>query len=469
MERRWKVLAVVSIALFMANLDLFIVNIAFPDIAKDFHGSDEASLSWVLNAYTIVFAALLVPAGRLADRYGRKLGFVAGGMVFLVGSALCGVAPSLGVLIAARALQAVGAAFLIPTSLALLLPEFPPHRRGVAIGVWGAVGGVAAAFGPPLGGVLVEASWRLVFLVNLPVGIAALAFAVRLLREQRGDARGPIPDVLGTALLAAGIGALALGLVEASDWGWGSVATLGCLAGAVVAVGWFWARCQRHPAPVVDPVVVRVRPFAWASVSMLAFMVAFGAMLLGLSLYLTSVWHDSILVAGLSIAPGPTVAAALAVPSGQLARRVGGRALPVAGALVFTLGCAWWAWRMGTGRDFAGALLPGMILTGVGVGMTLAPLSSAAISSLPPAHLATGSGVFTMARQLGAVLGVALLIAVTGTPPHWQRGFDLMVVAGLAASLAASRMGRIVHPVAQADEADELVAELDARVHAAAA
>ncbi len=418
MERRWKVLAVVSVAVFMAGLDLFIVNIAFPAIGEDFAGSGTAALTWVLNAYAIVFAALLVPAGRLADRLGRRRGFLAGGALFVAGSALCGAAPTLEVLVAARVVQAAGAALLLPTSLALLLPEFPPGQRPVAIAIWSAVGGLAAAFGPPLGGVLVEAGWRWVFLVNVPVGAAALAAAARLLAESRDRAQA-VPDLPGTALLAGSIGLLALGLVQAPEWGWGAPGTIASLAAAAAGTAWFRARCRRHRAPVVDPAMLRVRSFAMASLASLAFNAAFGAMLLSSVLYLTQVWGASILVAGLALTPGPLTAALLAIPAGRLAVRVGPRAVAAAGGVLFAAGALWWIWRAGPDAAYATALLPGMLLTGAGV------------------------GVYTRSRQIGAVLGVALLVAVVGAPVDWDAGWAFMAATGLVAALAARAIGPV--------------------------
>src|SRR5215211_3557708 len=199
--QRTKVAAIVSVGVFVASLDLFIVNIAFPDIERDFHGTSLATLSWILNAYAIVFAALLVPAGRWADRAGRKRAFLAGMALFMVASAASAAAPSVEFLIGARAFPAAGAALMLPTSLALLLPEFPPHRRQVAVGIWAATGGAAAAAGPPVGGLLVEGSWRLVFLVNVPLVLAALAVGLKILHESR-DPAGARPDAAGAALLA---------------------------------------------------------------------------------------------------------------------------------------------------------------------------------------------------------------------------------------------------------------------------
>src|SRR4051812_17150085 len=208
MSQRARVATVVCVGVFMASLDLFIVNIAFPDLRADFPATSLAGLSWVLNAYAIVFAALLVPAGRWADRAGRKRAFLGGLAVFTLASAACAAAPSVGVLVAARVVQAAGAALLMPASLGLLLPEFPPEKRGLAIGLWAAVGGTAAAAGPVIGGLLVELSWRWVFLVNLPVGIGAIVAGARVLREIREGEAAPRPDVLGAGLLTAAVATL---------------------------------------------------------------------------------------------------------------------------------------------------------------------------------------------------------------------------------------------------------------------
>src|SRR4051794_31122635 len=308
MAHRWRVLIVVSAAVFMASLDLFIVNIAFPAIEHDFGGTSLASLSWILNAYAIVFAALLVPAGRTADRLGRKRSFIAGLGLFTLASALCALAPNVELLVAARVLQAVGAASVFPTSLALLLPEFPPAERRKAVSIWAALGAVAAAAGPPVGGLLVQAGWQLVFLVNVPIGIALLVFAVRILREAREPTGTPRPELAGAALLTAAVGALTLGIVKSSDWGWGGTQTIALLAVAALLLAAFWLRSRRHPAAVVEPELLRNRSFAFANAGALFFFMAFGAMLLASVLFLTQVWHESVIRAGLQIAPGPAMA-----------------------------------------------------------------------------------------------------------------------------------------------------------------
>ena len=447
MAHRWKVLAVVSTAVFMSSLDLFIVNIAFPDIRRDFAGSSLASLSWILNAYAIVFAALLVPAGRSADRLGRRRSFLAGLVLFTVASALCAVAPSVPLLVAARVVQAIGAAAVFPTSLALVLPEFAADERRTAVGVWAAVGGVAAAAGPPVGGLLVQAGWQLVFLVNVPIGALLLVVAARVLRERREPHGTPRPDLGGALLLTATIGTLVLALVKAHDWGWGDTRTVGFLAGSLVLAAAFVARSARHPTPVVEPALLR-RQFVFANAAGFLFFMGFGAMLLGSVLFLTGVWHESVLNAGLEIAPGPAMAAVFAVPAGRLGQRYGERIVGTTGALLFALGGAWWVARLSATPAYAADFLPGMAVGGAGVGLVIPSMFSAATASLPPERFATGTAVTSMSRQIGVALGVAFLVAVLGTPSpgeavdRFASGWTVMAVASALAACAFAAIGR---------------------------
>ncbi|MDX6377719.1 MAG: hypothetical protein QOE98_2022, partial [Gaiellaceae bacterium] len=434
-------------------------------IQRDFGGTSLGSLSWILNAYAIVFAALLVPAGRTADRLGRKRSFIAGLVLFTVASALCAVAPSVELLVAARVLQAVGAASLFPTSLALLLPEFPAAERRTAVSIWAAVGGVAAAAGPPVGGLLVQAGWQLVFLVNVPIGILLLVFAVRILSERREPAGTPRPDLLGAALLTASIGTLTFAIVKAAAWGWGDARIVTLLAGAVVLLVAFSLRSRSHLAPVVEPALLRTRWFALANLGALLFFMAFGAMLLSSVLFLTEVWHESVLRAGLQIAPGPAMAATFAVPAGLLAARVGERVTGALGALLFAAGGVWWITQIGATPDYAGAFLPGMLVGGAGVGLVIPSLTSAATSSLPPERFATGSAVLAMSRQIGVALGVAVLVSVIGTPgpgealDRFQEGYTFITCAALAAAVAMWGIGRIGVAPATATSRAALAAE----------
>ena len=443
-----RTLIVVSVAVFMASLDLFIVNIAFPDIQADLGGTDT-QLSWVLNAYAIVLAALLVPLGRFADLVGRRRVFLGGLVVFVLASALCAAAPSVGTLVAARVLQAAGAAALFPTSLALLLSAAPLAKRAAYVGVWAAAGGVAAAAGPPIGGLLVQASWRWVVLVNLPIGVAGLVAALRALREERDPAADRLPDVLGSILLAAGVGSLTAAIVEGPRWGWDSQRVIALFAIAAVLLVGFARRTFRHPVPVVEPELLRHRSFVAANIAGLLFFAAFAAMLLGGVLFLTRVWGETVLNAGLMISPGPLMAATFAVLAGRLGDRVEPRTLAVAGGLLFAGGGLWWETHVSATPDFAWAYLPGMLIGGAGVGLVIPSLSSAAVAALPPARFATGSAVFGMSRQLGSALGVALLVAVIGTPAPadalaaFQGGWALVLGGGLLAALAAWAIGRV--------------------------
>lgn len=241
----------------MADLDLFIVNLALPSVAADLGSASLPRLSWVLTAYAAIFAGLLVPLGRWADRVGRRHGYVTGLLLFSAALALATAAPNVDLLIAARALQAVGAALVVPTSLSLLLATMPPARRAAAIGGWAAASAMAAASGPVLGGLLVEANWCWVFIVNIPIGAAAVYAAVRLLPTSRDEVPGPRPDLAGAVLLTAGVSLLALVLVQAQPWGWGSIRTVGAAAATVLLLALFARRSASHPSPVLDMAMLR--------------------------------------------------------------------------------------------------------------------------------------------------------------------------------------------------------------------
>jgi EmrB/QacA subfamily drug resistance transporter len=411
MAHRWKVLGVTSIGLFMASLDLFIVNIAFPDLSRSFGGASLSSLSWVLNGYAIIFAALLVPAGRIADRVGRKRVFITGLLTFAAASALCAAAPSIPFLVGARVLQAVGAAMMIPTTLGLLLPAFPVEQRPVAIGIWSAVSGVAAALGPPIGGLLVQLSWHWIFLVNVPIGLITAFAGMRILDEVKAPEDGR-PDLLGALMLALGIGVLTLGIVQGPAWGWSDPRVIGSFVAAVLLVAAFLYRSAHHQAPVIELPLLRVRSFALANLATLVFFMGFGTMLLAGVLLLTEVWGWSTLRAGFALSPGPLMAALFAVPSGRLGARIGQRPVATVGGLLFAVGFAFMLATVGPHPEYASTFLPAFMIGGIGVGLTLGTLPAAATASLPAGRFATGSAVFGMARQLGSAIGVAVLIAL---------------------------------------------------------
>lgn len=413
---RGAVLGILSLAAFMASLDLFIVNVAFPDISRDFRGASLSDLSWVLNGYTVLYAALLVPLGRLADRYGRLAGFLAGLALFTAASAACAAAQSLWVVVAFRGLQAVGAAALTPASLGLLLASTPPEGRVRAVRIWSAVGALAAAFGPVIGGLLVQASWRWVFIVNVPVGVAALIAARLVIPDSRDTAVTRIPDLVGTVLVALGIGALALALVKGPSWGWTSARDLATFAVGLVGVVGFWVRSQRHPLPVVEPALLRVRAFAWSNATAVLFNIAFAGSLLAMVLWLQDVWHYSSVKTGLAIAPGPLMVPIFAAVSQRIAHRVPAGRLAAIGSALFGVGGVVLLLSVGAHPSYAADILPGWLVGGVGVGFALPTIMSAATADLPQARSATGSAVITMSRQIGLVFGVSLFVAVLGTP-----------------------------------------------------
>jgi EmrB/QacA subfamily drug resistance transporter len=433
------VLAIVCAGVVLASLDLFIVNVALPAISRDFRGASLSELSWVLNGYAIVYASLLVLFGRFADRYRRDYGFLAGVAVFTLASAACAAATSVGMLVAFRLVQAAGAALLTPTSLGLVLASYPAERRSGAVRAWTATGGLASALGPVAGGLLVSASWRWVFLVNVPVGIAALVVGWRKLPHLPGHP-SPRPDALSALLITAGVGLVSFGLVQGNGWGWGSASTVTVLVAAAVLLGLFVLRCARHHNPLIELALFRVRSFSAASAVAFLFSVAFGGMLLSVVLWAQDNWGWTALRTGLAIAPGPLMVPLFSfLVAGRLIARFGAAAVMSLGSAVFAAGLAWWAVAMGLRPDYAGDMLGGMLVTGIGVGLTLPTLMATAAGALPPRSFATGSGVVNMIRQLGLAVGVALLVAVLGAPAGppahlhaFQRGW--WACAGIAAT-----------------------------------
>ncbi len=444
-------------AAFLSSLDLFVVNVAFDAIGRDLGvgragGPTAGDLSWVLNAYAVVFAALLVPFGRLADRYGRRRLFLLGVAVFTAASAACAAGGDVWMLVAFRALQAVGAAAMTPTSLGILLATLPPERRLVGVRVWAAVGAVAAAIGPTVGGLLTELSWRWVFLINVPVGLLILVAAARVVRDEPVDSDAPTPDLLGAGLIAAAVGLLALGLVKSHEWGWTSGRTLLAFAFAAAAAALFARRSSRHPAPVIDPALLRVRTFRWALVAMFLFNVSFAANLLVGVLWLQQVWGYGVLRTGLAVAVGPLLVPATAALVQRLVPTVVPSRLVMAGSVVCAVGCAVAALRMGESPAYLTDYLPAWAIGGVGVGLALPNLMAGSTHDLPSTMAATGSGVVTMDRQIGFVVGVSILFAlvgdgvgvaaVDGFRTTWLVAVAVLLLAACAAAGMHTRVAR---------------------------
>jgi EmrB/QacA subfamily drug resistance transporter len=409
------VLAIVCAGICLAQLDLFIVNVALPDIAREFHGVGLDDLSWILNGYAIVYAALLVFLGRLAERYRRNNSFLLGIAVFTAASAACGLANDVWTLVAFRLVQAAGAALMTPTSLGLLLASFPPDRRGGAVRTWTAIGGLAAALGPVVGGLLLTMSWRWIFMVNVPIGLAALLIGWWKLPDVPGHDVSR-PDAWGAALVTAGVGALTFALVKVNDWGWSSPGIGISFAAAAIFLTIFVIHCIRARNPLVEPELFRIRNFVGAALVVAPFSVAFGAMLLSIVLWEQGTWGWSALKTGLAIAPGPLLVPTVSLlVAGRLIKRFGQASVITAGLLSFAAGGAWWALAASLEPNYASVIF-GMMLIGVGVGLALPTLMGTATGSLPTSSFATGSGVINMIRQTGLAVGVAVLVAIVGAP-----------------------------------------------------
>ncbi|MFG2089726.1 MULTISPECIES: MFS transporter [unclassified Spirillospora] len=398
-------------ATFLAMLDATVANLAVPDLRTDFPGTSLSGLTWVITLYAVLFAALLAPAGRLADLVGRRTLYLWGVGLFTLASLGCAVAPNVPVLLATRGVQGAAAAAMIPASLALLLRDTPAARRAGAIGLWSAAGAFAAAIGPSLGGVLVDQfGWRSLFIINVPFGLAMLLGALRLPRTETG--RGRLPDLLGTVLLGGGVGGVALGVTQTRDWAWTDARTLALLIGGAAMVAAALMRSARHPVPALEISLWRSRRFALANAASFLYGTALYSWLLLGVLYLTAEWDYSILKAGLASTPGALTATAAAITMGRLTGRIGVRPAVTGGALVMVVSGTWAVASLPPEPHFLTFWLPIGLLVGTGMGMLTTGTASAAALSVDPQRFAGATGLNTTARQLGGALGIAVLAAM---------------------------------------------------------
>jgi EmrB/QacA subfamily drug resistance transporter len=435
-----RTLAIASLATLATFLDTTVLYVAFPDITATFSHASSAQLSWVLNAYTIVFAALLIPAGKIADRVGHRRVFLIGSALFTAASMACGLAPTVEILIAFRVLQAAGAAALIPSSLALVIHAFAHDQLPRAVAIWGAAGAAAGALGPTLGAALIDAfGWRAAFFLNLPVGVYTIIDGRRHVRESSApDTR--IPSFVGVALVATAAALLSYGLIVTQDDGWLGTKTLSFVGAGLVTLMLFIVHQSRTDAPALDLDLFKARNFSWGNLTMLVFGTAFSAMFFSSILFLTHVWHWSILKAGLGVAPGPAIVALLAPRMGKLAGRIGQRPLLIAGGLIYAAAGLYRLTMLGPEAHYFTDYFPSMIFSGLGIACVFPQLSSLVAQALPPGRSGVGGAALQAGRQFGGTFGVALTIALLGHGGgdafnRFDRVWWVIIIGGLATSV----------------------------------
>ena len=432
----WPAFWIACSATFLVAIDSTMLFAAFDALRKSFAGTSAAELSWVLNAYTVVYAAMLIPAGGLADAHGRRHIFRLGLTLFLAASVACGAAPSVDWLIVARVVQALGAALLTPASMSIVLAAFPTEKRAVAVSMWGAVGGLAAAVGPSLGSwVTASAGWPWAFYINLPVGIWALWRSASRIEEAVKPEQRRSVDFVGLLLLMLAVGAIALAIVESGESRWTSsqivlVAGAGLVAGACFVL---WAKLKTNA--LIDLSLFQHRTYRYVNAATLVFGTAFSMMFLGFFFFMMGVWHYSLPHAGLAVTPGPLLVMPTAIITGRLASRMGHRRFLVGGSLLYALSSLWFIWVPGNEPNYVTHWLPGLLMSGISVGLILPSLSAAAVNRLPAEHYAVGSAVNQATRQIGSVLGVSITVALLGHATLQRIDFDALYILHIALAL----------------------------------
>jgi EmrB/QacA subfamily drug resistance transporter len=454
-QGRWVVTTTV-LGSGIAALDATVVGIALPAIGRDFHAS-VTTLQWVVDAYTLTLAGLLLLGGTLGDSYGRRKVFVIGTVWFALASLLCGLAPNAGVLVAARALQGVGGALLTPGSLAILQASFSEQDRPAAIGAWSGLGGVATAIGPFLGGWLISAvSWRLVFFINLPLTVAVVAIAARHVPETRAPGRTPKLDVRGAACISGALAGITYGLIQASSSGWTSLPVLVPLGLGVALLGLFILAEAKNPEPMLPLSVFASRQFSAANAVTFVVYAALGGLLFLVPTVLQVVHGYSPLEAGTALLPVTFIMLALSSRSGALAARIGPRLQMTVGPLVIAVSFLLFT-RIGSSGDYWTAVFPAALVFGLGVAIMVAPLTSTALAAAPPDHAGVASAVNNDVARAAGLIAVAVLPAlagITGTSylhpallAHGFRTAALMAAAfcaagGVLAALTIRNPGR---------------------------
>jgi EmrB/QacA subfamily drug resistance transporter len=443
--RKWWTLVAVAFGLFMIMLDNTVVNVSLPSIQRDLHiGISE--LEWVVNAYALTFGVLLLTGGKLADLLGRRRIFVIGLVIFTVSSFVCGISNSATTLIAARTVQGVGAALMNPATLSIITATFPPRQRGMAIGIWAGVSAMALAIGPLIGGFLTEhASWSWVFFINVPIGILGIAAAFLFIDESRDMSREQRLDPLGLLTSAIALFALTYALIEANTYGWGSGRIMGLFAVAVVFFAAFVLLERHQRIPMLDLTLFKNATFAAANTVMLLVGLAMFGVFFFISLFVQGILHYTPTQAGATFLPMTVLIILVAPQAGRLSDKFGPRWLITVGQALLALSLLLFS-RLDASSTFY-TLLPALIIGGFGMAMSMAPLTSAAMGSIPIDKAGVGSAVINSMRQVGGSVGLALMGAIiasqgaaTALAPFTISGFQL----GLRVSAAIAACGCVI-------------------------
>ena len=409
-NRKWWTLGAMCFALFMIMLDNTVVNVALPSIQNDL-GASISGLEWTVNGYTLSFAVLLATGGRLGDIFGRRRMFLAGVVIFALSSATAGLAPDETALVISRVVQGVGAALMMPGTLSIITDAFPAHERGKAMGTWAGVSALALAIGPVLGGFLTEnVSWRAIFYINIPVAVGAVAATLFAVRESRDTSVGRDVDYPGVGVLTVGLTALVLALVEGNSWGWGSAQVLGLIALAVLALPAFVFVENRVKAPMVQFDLLADRNFLGAIVVAMIISFAMLGVFFFLALYMQDILGYSPLEAGVRFLPSTLMIVLVAPIAGRLADRFGPRWL-IGGGLLLVAASLFSFSGIAVDSSYLD-LLPGFMLLGIGIAMTMSPMTSAAMNAVPVQKAGIASGVLSMFRMVGGSLGIAVTGAI---------------------------------------------------------
>lgn len=431
---------------FLVSLDATMMFAMFGSLRQSFPGYDAAVLSWILNAYTVVYAAFLIPAGGLADRFGSKRMFLLGIGVFSGASILASMAAEPGWLIGSRVVQAIGAAILTPASLSLLLSGFPPDHRPKVISLWGATGALAAACGPSLGALVTDvAGWRYALVLNVPVSIAVLLLGRRFLPTPVSRDTGMRLDVLGILLVIVAVTLLVFTLVELRqpEWPIRTLLLIDLVALACLMLFAGWIHRARHP--LIPPRLFRFRHYNLANLAMLFFGVAFAMMFFGAFFFMTQVWGYSLSLAGLAITPGPLIVIPTAIFAGRFIRTHGAKPVLMIGAIIYSISGLWFGTQLGPEPSYLSVWLPGSLLTGIGVGLVLPTLTTIAVQQLPANAYAVGSAVNQAVRQLGMVLGVAITVLLLGKPQLDWVDFPPLYLGYAGLAVTTALIGTFLH------------------------